>query len=172
VTAAPDSSERRIERERKFLVAKLPDDLERCAAHAVEQGYVAIEPGGAEVRVRSTKGLRLLTVKGPPGRLTRREEEVELTAEQFERLWPLTEGRRVAKTRYELPLDGGLVVELDVFAGAHAGLTIAEVEFPDDEAAANFVPPEWFGREVTSDDAYANRRLASEGLPPLDVKGA
>lgn len=154
-----------MERERRFLVTELPPGVDRAGAHAVEQGYVAIEPGGAEVRVRSAKGRKLLTVKGPPGQLTRREEEMELAAAQFERLWPLTEGRRIVKTRYELPVDDGLVIELDVFAGAHSGLAIAEVEFPDDNAAARFAAPAWFGREVTHDDAYSNRRLASEGVP-------
>jgi CYTH domain-containing protein len=52
-----------------------------------------------------------------------------------------------------------------VYSGALTGLMVAEVEFPSEEAARAFVPPAWFGREVTNDSRYKNRRLATEGLP-------
>jgi adenylate cyclase len=42
---------------------------------------------------------------------------------------------------------------------------VAEVEFPDETTAAGFEPPAWFGRELTDDWRYANRSLASDGMP-------
>ena len=36
-------------------------------------------------------------------------------------------------------------IELDIFLGEYEGLKLAEVEFPSEEAALAFVPPEWFG---------------------------
>ena len=42
---------------------------------------------------------------------------------------------------------------------------MAELEFPDEDAARGFEPPAWLGREVTEDDAYKNRALAVEGRP-------
>ena len=39
-------------------------------------------------------------------------------------------------------------------------MKLAEVEFPSEEAAHAFVPPEWFGREVTFTGEYQNSRLA------------
>ena len=53
--------------------------------------------GRSEVRLRRRDGERVLTVKRGSGR-TRTEEEIELEPEQFDALWPLTEGRRVRRS--------------------------------------------------------------------------
>jgi adenylate cyclase len=154
-----------LERERKFLVAEPPSDLERYRSSRISQGYLVVGADGSEVRVRRRGERSTLTVKQGSG-LVRREEEIDITRAQFERLWPLTEGRRVEKTRYEIPHSSGLVIELDVYEGALAGLHTAEVEFPSAAGAERFVPAPWLGLEVTRDDAYKNRRLAIDGLPP------
>jgi adenylate cyclase len=153
-----------LELERKFLVAEAPDDLERYPADRIIQGYLAIGEDGSEVRVRRRGGSTTLTVKQGRG-LVRREEEVEITRAQFDRLWPLTEGRRIEKTRHLIELPNGLTIELDDYDGPLTGLLTAEVEFRSAAAAQRFAPPDWFGREVTSDDAYKNRQLATTGLP-------
>ena len=46
----------------------------------------------------------LMTVKIGIG-LVRGEEEFAIDRERFERLWPMTEGRQVVKTRYLVPLE-------------------------------------------------------------------
>lgn len=153
-----------LELERKFLVAEAPADLERYPADRILQGYLAIGEDGTEVRVRRRGKRTSLTVKQGGG-LTRREEEIEITRAQFDRLWPLTEGRRIEKTRHLIGLPRGLVIELDRYDGALAGLLVAEVEFPSAAAAHRFSPPDWFGREVTDADEYKNKRLATAGLP-------
>ena len=38
---------------------------------------------------------------------------------------------------------------------------MVEVEFPDEESAKAFNPPEWFGEEVTFDDRFKNNYLAT-----------
>jgi adenylate cyclase len=153
-----------MEVERKFLLAERPDGLEDHPAHRLEQGYLAIDPAGAEVRVRRKDDKTLMTVKSGIG-LVRAEEEFAVDPERFERLWPLTEGRQVVKTRYLVPLDGGLTAEVDDFEGALAGLLTAEVEFADEASAHAFEPPAWMGEDVTGDPRYANRTLAVNGLP-------
>jgi adenylate cyclase len=152
-----------IEIERKFVVAEPPADLDRWPSSAIEQGYLAIADDGTEVRVRRRAGAATLTVKSAPAR-TRVEEELAIEPERFERLWPLTEGRRIEKTRYEIA-DGQLTIELDVYAGALEGLVVAEVEFASEEDANAFELPAWLDREVTDDPRYKNQRLACEGLP-------
>ncbi|MEN3283839.1 MAG: adenylate cyclase [Solirubrobacteraceae bacterium] len=154
-----------IEIERKFLVPETPAELDRHPSTAIEQGYLAIADDGTEVRVRRRDGSATLTVKGAGAR-SRVEEELEIDEERFERLWPLTEGGRIEKTRYEIPTDDGLTIELDVYAGALAGLVVAEIEFDSEDAADAFSAPDWLGREVTDDARYKNQRLASEGAPP------
>jgi CYTH domain-containing protein len=37
---------------------------------------------------------------------------------------------------------------------------LVEVEFPSEAAARAFVPPDWFGEDVTGDRRYRNRTLA------------
>src|SRR3954453_6857557 len=149
-----------VEIERKFLVDRLPDGLDE--GDRIEQGYLAIGDDGVEVRVRRRGEDMTLTIKSGPG-MTRTEEEIAIDARRFESLWPLTEGRRVSKTRHVVPLGGALAAEVDVYSGAHEGLLTAEIEFPSVEASEAFQPPAWLGREVTGDASYANQTLALKG---------
>ncbi len=155
---------RTVERERKFLVSRLPE----LTAPGLElrQGYLAIDDD-VSVRVRDagTEGCTI-TVKAGLGAV-RVELEWPLSREQFDESWPRTRGRRIHKTRHRLPLDGH-VVELDVFHGALDGLVLAEVEFDTDDALDAFRPPAWFGTEVTGDDRYTNASLAKTSCAPTD----
>jgi adenylate cyclase len=152
-----------LEIERKFLVDRMPGGL--GDGDRIDQGYLAIGDDGVEVRVRRRGEDMTLTIKSGPG-MTRTEVELEIDGERFEALWPLTDGRRVNKTRHLIPLDGDLAAELDVYSGAHDGLLTAEIEFPSEEASAAFDPPAWLGREVTGDGDYANQALAMTGRWP------
>ena len=154
-----------VEIERKFLVAERPPDFAEHPGQRIEQGYLAIAPDGVEVRVRRRAGRATLTVKSGPGQV-RTEEELAIDARRFDALWQLTAGRRVSKTRHEIPLAGGAVAELDVYDGDLDGLLTVEVEFGSREASERFAAPPWIGRELTGDKRYANQSLALEGRPP------
>ena len=93
----------------------------------------------------------------------RLEQEWAISRSRFDDFWVQTTGRRVSKTRSNVPLDGH-TIEVDVFHDDLAGLVVAEVEFDDDEAMAAFTPPEWFGPEVSDDVRYTNASLAVHGL--------
>jgi adenylate cyclase len=150
-----------VEVERKFVVPD-PPDLEGTDADEIEQGYLAIGADG-EVRVRCKGDRLLLTAKRGEG-LSRQEAEIELDRKAFDELWPLTEGRRLHKRRHVIPHDD-LKIEVDVYAGDLEGLVVAEIEFPSEEEARAFEPPEWLGQEVTGDHRYLNETLATEGPP-------
>jgi adenylate cyclase len=150
-----------MEVERKFLVHE-PPDLDGTAAEEIDQGYLAIGSDG-EVRLRRKGGRLLLTAKRGEG-LARDEAEVELDTDAFDRLWPLTEGRRLHKRRHLLP-HGDLKIEVDVYAGELDGLVVAEIEFSSEEDALAFEPPEWLGDDVTGDPRYLNETLATRGAP-------
>lgn len=154
-----------VEIERKFVVDALPAGLDEHPGRRIEQGYLAIAPDGVEVRVRRRDGDATLTIKSGPAHV-RTEEELAIDARRFESLWPLTDGRRVIKTRHEISLEPGLIAELDVYDGALDGLMTAEIEFASVEASERFSPPPWLGREVTGDARYANQTLAVKGRPP------
>ena len=144
--------------ERKFLVKWLPDDLKRSRSFVIEQGYLAAEPPSRQVRLRKTGRTVSLTFKVRRDR-HREEREIKLSPKQFAALWPGTAGRRLRKVRYEIPWDN-LMIELDIYSGRHAGLVVAEVEFPDRASCRKFKAPWWFGREVTGEKGYSNVRLA------------
>ena len=145
--------------ERKFLVRKMPDRLTSYPASDIAQGYLVSLEDGLQVRLRKSGERHSLTCKRGAGNV-REEREVELTAEQFDALWPATEGKRLVKTRYEIPF-GDRVVEIDVYHEKHEGLIVAEVEFDTEEAAKDFQPPDWLGDDVTGDPRYSNQLLAS-----------
>lgn len=149
--------------ERKFLITELPEWLGECESRRIEQGYLALEEDG-EVRLRAAGNDRLLTVKRGSGR-SREEAEVELGAEPFDALWPLTTGRRVVKCRYLRPVEEG-TFEIDVYEGELEGIAVVEMEFESEIDADGFSPPAWVGVEVTGDARYANRSLAVDGPPP------
>jgi len=149
--------------ERKFLGDHLPEGCEGSPGKKIRQGYIAVTEGGTEVRVRKEGKRHFLTIKEGHG-VNRGQEEIEISPAQFAALWPLTFGKRLKKVRYEIP-QGDLTIEVDVYRGKFKGLTIAEVEFPDEAAARSFLPPDWFGREVTGDEHYSNQNLARHGMP-------
>jgi CYTH domain-containing protein len=153
-----------VEVERKWIVEEAPQEALAAPFSEIDQGYLTVGSGGAETRVRRRDDDFTLTVKSGVG-LSRAEHEIGISREQFEALWPATEGARIRKRRHRLPAGGDLQIELDVYAGALAGLIVAEVEFDDPWAAESFEVPHWFSREVTEDSAYKNQRLALEGLP-------
>ena len=150
-----------MEVERKFRLRQ-PPELTGSDSDPIEQGYLAVGAEG-EVRIRRKGDRTLLTAKRGAG-LSRAEAEVEITPEQFDELWPLTEGRRLRKRRPVLPHDG-LDIEVDVYEGDLEGLVVAEVEFDSEEQARAFEPPAWLGDEVTGDGRFLNESLAIDGVP-------
>jgi adenylate cyclase len=147
--------------ERKFRVAHLP----KCLGDgtALRQAYVAVE-GDVEVRVRSDGTHHVLTVKGGAG-LERDEVEVAIDPAEFADLWRLAGDRHLEKTRHRVDLDG-VTAELDLYAGALAGLAVVEVEFASRQEAEAFDPPDWFGAELTGAAGWSNAALARHGAPP------
>lgn len=144
--------------ERKFLVSELPPGIEGYPYNEIIQGYLRISDDGTEQRVRK-KGTRFLhTIKSGEG-LIREETEQEISEEQFNKLWPKTEGKRIYKTRYDIEYENFLI-ELDVYSDELEGLIVAEVEFESEAQSSSFVPPKWFGTEITHDERYKNKNLA------------
>jgi adenylate cyclase len=146
--------------ERKFRVVRLPTSL--GDGTSLRQAYIAVE-GDVEVRVRSDGTHHVLTVKGGAG-LERDEIEVAIDPAAFTDLWRLAGDRHLEKTRHRVDLDG-LTAEVDLYAGALAGLAVVEVEFASRQEAETFDPPDWFGAELTGEARWSNAALARNGAP-------
>ena len=148
--------------ERKFLVLNPPDNLKKYNSNEILQGYIFISDD-IEIRLRKKGNLFFQTIKSS-GDLQRAEYEIELTNDQFEKLWPLTEGKRIQKIRYEIEHQNHLI-ELDIYLNNLVGLKTAEVEFKSVDESIEFNPPSWFGDDVTKDIKYKNKNLALFGIP-------
>lgn len=146
-----------MEIERKFLVDKIPEDLSAYEALKIEQAYLCTAP---VVRVRRSNDDFYMTYKSK-GLLAREEHNLPLTEEGYYHLLEKADGHVLTKTRYNIPIEGtALIIELDVFSGYYEGLVLAEVEFESEEEARAFIPPVWFGEDVTFSGRFQNSRLS------------
>ncbi len=148
-----------MEIERKYLIERLPEELENYSSHQIEQAYLCTDP---VVRIRRQDAEYYLTYKGK-GILAREEYNLPLNEKAYAHLLEKADGIVLSKTRYLIPMDGEyshLTIELDVFSGEYEGLFLAEVEFPTVEEAEGFTAPSWFTRDVTFTGEYQNSRLS------------
>ena len=142
--------------ERKYLVKQVPENLASYPFHEIEQGYLCTEP---VVRIRRQDEEYYLTYKSK-GLMIREEYNLPLTEDAYFHLREKIDGRLISKRRYLIPLDP-YTIELDVFHSPKDDLILAEVEFPSDEDALTFTPPDWFGEDVTNSSLYHNSRLST-----------
>lgn len=145
-----------MEIERKYLIKALPENLDNYPYKEIEQGYLSTNP---VVRIRRSNDKYILTYKGS-GMMVREEYNLPLTKESFEHMKPKTDGIFIEKRRYLIPYNEELTIELDIFDGELAPLVLAEVEFDSEEEANTFIPPEWFGEDVTFSTEYHNSTLS------------
>ena len=137
--------------ERKFLVHSMAFIPEATEALPIDQGYLHADSPTVRVRRRGAKAF--LTIKG-------RSDERGLVRDEYEyaeALLALCGERRLTKVRHLVPYRGH-VWEVDVFAGRHEGLCLAEIELSD--INESFELPPWVGEEVTGDPNYYNSVLA------------
>jgi len=156
-----------LEIERKFLLAAAPAErsLRSHGAKpaAIEQVYLIRDEGDPRRirRIDADGSIRfVLTKKRSLGGIIRREVEHPIDAATYDRLLAEADPTRrpIHKTRWTWA-EAGRTWELDVFE-VPPGLTVLEVELPDPDAVAQ--PPAWLHvvRDVSTDAAYTNWRLA------------
>lgn len=159
-----------MEIERKFILKELPPDLDSYPFLHIEQAYLNVEP---VMRVRKQNDQYFLTYKGS-GMMAREEFNLPLNEKSYYHLRAKSDGNIISKRRFLIPLehpgfkegfptppeDYSLTIELDVFDPPFAPLYLAEVEFGSREAAEAFLPPDWFGEEVTYRKEFHNSYMA------------
>lgn len=142
--------------ERKFLVK---GDFKQFVFKStrITQGYLSSVPERTvRVRVKGEKGYITIKGIGNESGASRFEWEKEIPVEEVRDLLKICEPGVIDKTRY-LVKNGDYTFEVDEFYGDNDGLTVAEIELPDENAA--FDKPEWLGEEVTGDVRYYNSML-------------
>ena len=164
-----------VETERKYLI-KYPDTvylrtLDGCRVLDMVQTYLSRLPEEPQterrVRTITENGVTayVYTKKSPRARLSRLEEEREVTREEYD-LLRKDACSELIKTRYAFPF-AGHVMEIDVYPPEIGGETfdgyaILEVEMDDPDETVEF--PEFLEilREVTDDKRYHNKTLAKK----------
>lgn len=156
--------------ERKFIIdpTKIPYNLKKMDYKDIIQGYVTSIDRDLTFRLRhvlyrSQEGDLLgeeffQTIKGK-GTKIRDEFEIKLWKNQFSQMWVLCKNRSLHKFRYELPSEN-YKYELDQYKNNLSPLWTIEVEFDTLEECDSFIPPKWFGEEITEDNSWSNLSLA------------
>ena len=127
---------------------------------------------------------------GVTERIGKVEYNMALDPASYDHMVSKADGNIIRKKRYLIPLNedafsaeylkerpelAGMMeseqikIELDVFDEPFAGTVVAEVEFPDEEAAAAYRPAAWFSKEATGDPKYSNAYMSSL---PADLIGS
>lgn len=149
--------------ERKFLVKDMPSIANNNESYLIEQYYISTNP---EIRLRMVQNLNnnqvnyYMTQKSD-GTKVREEIETEVDKSFYINNQEKMIGHVIRKTRTRIPLENKLIAELDVYHGID--LRVVEVEFKNKSEADAFIPPQWFGEEVTDDKQYKNKNLAIKG---------
>ena len=146
-----------LEIERKFLVKGKYKHL-AIKSERITQAYLSLVPERT-VRIRMKDQKSFITIKGIVNNsgLSRYEWEKEISKQEAQDLLELCIPGVIDKTRYIIPVDGGLKYEVDEFYGLNQGLLIAEIELPTEETT--FIKPKWLGEEVTGIEKYYNSSL-------------
>lgn len=152
-----------MEIERKFIAGEILFDLTNFKCLNIEQSYISTNP---TIRLRKSNENFILTVKGSGG-ICREEFELNITEKQYLHLLNKIETPILTKKRYLVPIENNLTAEIDVYSGNLDGLKTIEVEFKSLEFAESFVPPYWFGKDVSLDARYKNTKLSQYGIPKL-----
>ncbi|RAJ40158.1 CYTH domain-containing protein [Kitasatospora sp. SolWspMP-SS2h] len=151
----------RVERERRFLLARVPAPGAVTVARRITDRYVE----GTRLRLRRVERLDTgectykLTQKvpvppGEPGAVQGLITNLYLSEQEYARLRAALPGPELTKTRLSVPPLG-----VDVFEGPLLGLVLAEAEFDTAEDAETFVPPPGCVAELTDDRHFTGGRL-------------
>ena len=159
-----------MEIERKFLVRSVPKYMYRSdESKLIEQYYLNTSP---EIRIRSINGseFRFTYKSDTDNPVLRQEHEFIISKEDFSKLRnlvmrnPFSYGEiKVKKHRYQLnsiSTSSDVVLDEFMFKDDKDMLRVLEVEFATIDDANDFVVPQWFIEEVTSNPDYRSINLA------------
>ncbi len=153
-----------MEIERKYMI-EMPEAAFLSALDCTEivQTYLLGENGATErVRKRGKKGQYVYThtIKYKISNMIRREEEREISRDEYERLLRRADPERntIEKMRY-LYVHSGLVWEIDIFP-FWKDKAFMEIELESEAQCFDFPPHIRVIRELTEDKRYTNAALA------------
>jgi len=158
-----------LEIERKFLLPEFPaalideKELRIEKEQWIEQTYLAIH-GDQELRVRKivdpTSGEAEYTHTFKKGHgIAREEVEYAISEGLYEQMIATHQAVPLMKKRTTAAW-GDRRIEIDEYNQIE--LLVLEVEFASVAEAESFVPPAWFGKDISSDKQYSNKKVWME----------
>ncbi|MCB0355086.1 MAG: CYTH domain-containing protein [Bdellovibrionales bacterium] len=147
----------------------IPIALDKHTAQEITQWYLQFAGESSyEDRVRRTEFADGRVIyerqQKSPGGMVREETEPVLLSDDEVRELHLESLPRIEKTRYFTSVQG-IKVEIDFYHGPLEGKAKIEVEFRDQDGAIGFVPPEWFGEEITDEPGTNDGDRAQQLYP-------
>ncbi|AZN39083.1 CYTH domain-containing protein [Paenibacillus albus] len=156
-----------LEVERKFLLPVYPaalvqsGELVILSEQRIDQTYLAIADS-QELRVRRLVDLATGTVHfthtfKSGGGLVREEIEYDISEGLYEQVMQAFQAIPLTKNRITARWNDTTTVEIDIYDQIQ--LTVLEVEFESEKEALAFVPPDWFGQDISSAKEYSNKKV-------------
>lgn len=155
-----------LEIERKFLLPEISEslveegNLQFRSEHRIEQTYIALDTD-QEIRVRRIIDLETNemtfthTFKKGNG-LAREEIEYSISEVIYDQIVQAFDAIPLTKNRITAVWEDR-VVEIDCYD--QIDLIVVEVEFNSLEEANAFVAPDWFGKDISSEKQYSNKKV-------------
>lgn len=140
--------------ERKFLVKDISNiSLKSYSKKTITQDYLYNDKI-TTIRKRKIQDgentIYYYTIKtNRSGKYSVDEIESQIEEDVYIKLEKDKNRNTIIKDRYNIPIQDGLVIELDIFHGIFEGIIFAEIEFPSEEKAEEFKCPKWFCQELT-----------------------
>jgi CYTH domain-containing protein len=142
-----DNKMKEQELERVFLLKRLPEDLFKHKMLQIKVGDFFESNNVDTLKIRQKGDKFELIKKEGKTAYERTENKVPINRGEFEALWGATVQNH-EKIRILYPL-GKYICEIDLYQGKLNGYVRAEVEFSSSEEMKSFIPPEWFGEDIT-----------------------
>lgn len=149
-----------LEIERKWLIDKksLPKGYKNYKNKIITQFYISKKPS---IRFRKINNDYFLTIKidKKNNNLVRYEYDIKIDKKCYLFFINKCSSIVLRKKRYYIPYKKHLI-EVDIFDKPYNNLVYAEVEFKNVASSKKFIPPIWFGKELTNDKKATNTYLA------------
>jgi adenylate cyclase len=151
-----------FEIERKFLVKKLPQHIERYPCKKIIQWYFEDDKNKL-IRLRKSITWDCIEyfLGSKKGKwLIRKEYEKQINKKTFDQLWKNVGDRFLEKIRYIIPYKKN-IIELDIYIWKLDWLVCVEVEFVSPLKSKKFIIPHWFDKELTWNRLFWNKHLST-----------
>lgn len=135
------------EMERVFLLREFPKDLKKSRHIIIRVGDFFDSNSIDALKIKQKGDKYALIKKEGNSALKRTEHTIFIKNGEFDILWRCTTQKH-EKIRYFYKIDSHLC-EIDLYQGKLLGYVRAEVEFKNPKVMKSFVPPMWFGEEIT-----------------------